>query len=144
MMCSIRIASDRAIFAESFIKLGLVSAAGGAWFLTRAIGGSAAAELTLTGDTIDAQRALALGIVSRVTPAEGLLDEAREIASRIIRHPAQSIRLNTRLLRDAARLDLPATLEISSGLQAIAQQTEDQYEAVSAIVEKRSPTFKGR
>src|SRR3546814_2911303 len=56
-MCTIRIASEKAKFAESFIKLGLTSAAGGAWFLNRAIGTSAAAEMTLTGDTIDPARA---------------------------------------------------------------------------------------
>jgi enoyl-CoA hydratase/carnithine racemase len=55
-----------------------------------------------------------------------------------------SIRLNTRLLREAARLDLPATLELAAGMQAIVQQTEDQYEAVAALVEKRKPSFKGK
>src|SRR5690606_22826094 len=86
-MCTIRIASQQAKFAESFIKLGLTSAAGGAWFLSRAVGSSAAAELALTGDTIDAARALELGLISRVVPHEALLDEARSIAARITRHP---------------------------------------------------------
>ena len=142
-MCTMRIASDRANFAESFIKLGLTSAAGGAWFLTRAIGTSAAAEMALTGDTIDAARALEIGLVSRVVPHAALLDEARALAARITRHPAHSIRLNTRLLRESARLDLPAALEIASAMQAVVQQTGDQYEAVAAAVEKRNPDFKG-
>src|SRR3546814_15809425 len=86
-MCTIRIASEKAKFAESFIKLGLTSAAGGAWFLNRAIGTSAAAEMTLTGDTIDPARALELGLISRVVPHESLLDEAKAIAARIVRHP---------------------------------------------------------
>ncbi|EQA96615.1 enoyl-CoA hydratase-related protein [Sphingobium baderi] len=143
-MCTIRIASQQAKFAESFIKLGLTSAAGGAWFLSRAVGSSAAAELALTGDTIDAARALELGLISRVVPHEALLDEARSIAARITRHPTHSIRLNTRLLRESARLDLPAALEIAAGMQAIVQQTEDQYEAVASAVEKRKPVYKGR
>jgi enoyl-CoA hydratase/carnithine racemase len=144
IMCTLRIASEQARFAESFIKLGLTSAAGGAWFLTRAIGASAAAELTLTGDTIDAQRALELGIVSRVVAHDRLLDAARDLAARIVRHPMHSIRLNTRLLREAARLDLGATLEVAAAMQAIVQQTDDQYEAVAATVEKRNPSYKGR
>jgi enoyl-CoA hydratase/carnithine racemase len=144
MMCNIRIASERARFAESFIKLGLASAAGGSWFLTRSIGTSAAAELTLTGDTIDSARALDLGIVSRIVPPDRLLDEARDIASRIVRHPMHSIRLNTRLLREAARLDLPATLELAAAMQAIVQQTKDQYEAVAAAIEKREPHYQGK
>lgn len=143
-MCLIRIASERARFAESFIKLGLTSAAGGAWFLNRAVGAAAAAELTLTGDTIDAARALELGLVSRVVPHEALLDEARAIAARIVRHPAHSIRLNTRLLRESARLDLSSSLELAAAMQAVVQQTEDQYEAVAAAMEKRTPAFKDK
>lgn len=143
-MCAIRIASEKAKFAESFIKLGLTSAAGGAWFLNRALGASRAAELTLTGDTIDAEEALRIGFVSRVVAHDALLDEARAIAARITRHPAHSIRLNTVLLRESARLDLNAALEIGASMQAVVQQTEDQYEAVAAAVEKRRPEFKGR
>jgi enoyl-CoA hydratase/carnithine racemase len=143
-MCTLRIASENAKFAESFIKLGLTSAAGGAWFLTRAIGAQRAAELALTGETIDAQRAEELGLVLKVVPHEALLDEARALAARITCHAAHSIRLNTRLLRESARLDLHAALELAAGFQAIVQQTEDQYEAVAAAVEKRPPNFIGR
>jgi enoyl-CoA hydratase/carnithine racemase len=144
LMCTIRIAAEKAKFAESFIKLGLTSAAGGAWFLTRAVGASAAAEMALTGDAVDAQQALQMGLVSRVVPADQLLAEANAIAERITRHPVHSVRLNNRLLRESARLDLPAALEIAAAMQAVVQQTEDQYEAVAAAVEKRSPAFKGR
>ncbi len=143
-MCTMRIAADTAKFAESFIKLGLTSAAGGAWFLTRAIGASAAAEMALTGDAIDAERARELGLVSQVVPRESLLDAAKQLAARITRHPAHSVRLNTRLLRESQRLDLAAALEIASAMQAVVQQTEDQHEAVSAAVEKRRPEYKGR
>jgi hypothetical protein len=55
-----------------------------------------------------------------------------------------SIRLNTRLLRESARCDLPAALELAAAMQAVVQQTDDQYEAVAAAVEKRAPAFKGR
>lgn len=144
MMCTLRLASDKARFAESFIKLGLTSAAGGAWFLQRAVGSLAAAELVLTGDTIDAQDALRLGVVSRVTPPETLMDEALALAARIVRHPPHSVRLNHRMLRESARLDLPAALEIAAAMQAVVQQTEDQHEAVAAAVERREPNFQGR
>lgn len=143
-MCTIRIASERAKFAESFIKLGLTSAAGGAWFLNRALGASMAAELTLTGETIDAQEALRIGFVSRVVAHDRLMDEALTLAAKITRHPVHSIRLNTRLLREAARLDLYAALEIGAGMQAVVQQTADQYEAVAAAIERRPPVFNGR
>jgi len=144
MMCTMRIAAERAKFAESFIKLGLTSAAGGAWFLNRAVGPAIAAEMALTGDTIDAQRALELGLVSRVVPNEELLDTAKALAARIVRHPLHSVRLNTRLLRESQRLDLPGSLELAAAMQAVVQQTDDQYEAVAAAVEKRKPDYGGR
>ena len=143
-MCTLRIASERAKFAESFIKLGLTSAAGGAWFLTRAIGQQKAAELTLTGDTFDAARAVELGFLLKAVPHGALLEEAKALAARITRHPAHTIRLNTRLLRESARLDLPGALEVAAAMQAVVQQTDDQYEAVAAAVEKRKPQFTGR
>jgi enoyl-CoA hydratase/carnithine racemase len=143
-MCTLRIASENAKFAESFIKLGLTSAAGGAWFLTRAIGPQRAAEMALTGDTIDAATAAELGLVLKAVPHETLLDEARALARRITRHPVHSIRLNHRLLRESARMDLPGALEVAAAMQAVVQQTDDQYEAVAAAVEKRKPGYVGR
>lgn len=143
-MCTLRIASEKAKFAESFIKLGLTSAAGGAWFLTRAIGQQRAVEMALTGETITAAQALELGLVLKVVPPEALLDEARALAARITCHPAHSIRLNTRLLRDSARVDLPTALDLAAAMQAVVQQTDDQYEAVAAAVEKRAPSYVGR
>jgi len=143
-MCTLRIASEKAKFAESFIKLGLTSAAGGAWFLNRVVGQQRAAEMTLTGETIDAARAAEIGLVLKAVPHDSLMDEARALAARITCHPAHSIRLNTRLLRESARLDLVASLEVAAAMQAVVQQTDDQYEAVAAAVEKRAPNFVGR
>lgn len=143
-MCDIRIASTEAKFAESFIRLGLVSAAGGAWFLQRAVGAAAAAELTLTGNSFDAARALELGLVSRVTSADDLLPTARAIAADIARHPVISIRLNKRLLRESSNQQLHSALELAAAMQAIAQNTEDQREAVAAVIGKREPRYVGK
>jgi len=79
-----------------------------------------------------------------VVAPDALLDEAKALAARITCHPAHSIRLNTRLLRESARLDLPAALEIAAAMQAVVQQTDDQYEAVAAVVEKRPANYVGR
>jgi enoyl-CoA hydratase/carnithine racemase len=143
-MCTLRIASQSAWFAESFIKLGLTSAAGGSWFLSRAIGQQRAAEMALTGDSISAEEAVELGLILRSVRPENLMEEARALAARITRHPLHSIRLNVRMLREAGRLDLPASLEMAAAMQAIVQQTDDQYEAVAAVIEKREPKFTGR
>lgn len=141
LLCDVRIAADTALFAESFIRLGLVSAAGGSWLLQRAVGPAVAAELTLTGDDFDAKRALELRIVSQVVPLDQLMPRAREIAARIARHPAHAIRMNKRLLRDSLSGSLEGTLTLAASLQGLAQHTDDHREAVAAALEKRKPNY---
>lgn len=144
LMCDIRIAGRRASFAENFLRVGLVSGDGGAWFLPRVVGLSRAYEMTLTGDVVDAERAERIGLVSRVVDDEHLMDEALSTARRIAAYPAHSIRLNKRLLRESQGVSLNVALELASAMQAIAQSTQDQPEAVQALLEKRPPTFRGR
>ncbi|GGC72039.1 crotonase/enoyl-CoA hydratase family protein [Chelatococcus reniformis] len=143
LMCDIRIAADDAQFAESFMRVGLVSGDGGAWFLPRVVGLSRAYEMTFTGNFIKAEQALAWGLASYVVPKESLLDEARKMARQIAAQPPHSIRLCKKLVRDSAAISLPTHLEIASGMQALAQHTADQHEAVSAFLDKRKPAFKG-
>jgi enoyl-CoA hydratase/carnithine racemase len=140
-MCDIRIASDKASFAESFVRVGLIPGDGGAWLLPRVVGKSMAAELSFTGRTIDAQEALRIGLVSRVVPHEQLLPEAQALAARIAQNPGVALRLAKKLLRDGERLDFPSLLELSASLQALAHKTPQHVEAVNAFVEKRKPDF---
>ncbi|MEM5388786.1 crotonase/enoyl-CoA hydratase family protein [Paraburkholderia phymatum] len=140
-MCDIRIASENAKFAESFIKVGIVPGDGGAWLLPRVIGRSRAAELSFTGDMLDAQQALECSLVSRVVPSEQLLDEAHKLALRIAANPGPTLRLTKRLLREGEHLRLDSLLELSAGFQALAHKTPEHTEAVSAFVEKRPPRF---
>lgn len=142
-MCDIRIASERASFAESFLKVGLIPGDGGAWLLPRAVGRSMAAEMTYTGRTVDAAEALQIGLVSRVVPHERLMPEARTLARQIAEQPGVTLRLAKRLLREGERLDFPSLLEMSAGLQALAHKTPQHMEAVNAFVEKRRPDFTG-
>lgn len=136
-MCDIRIASENAQFAESFVKLGIVPGDGGAWLLQRAIGYQRAAELSFTGDTIDAQTALAIGLVTRVVPPELLMANARELAARIAANPAPALRMAKRLLRQAQTARLDETLQLSAALQAIAHHTPEHDLAVAAFFEQR-------
>jgi len=140
-MCDIRIASDTARFAESFIKVGIVPGDGGAWLLPRVVGRSKAAEMAFTGETIDATEALACGLVSRVVPGERLLEEARVLASRIAANPGPTLRLTKRLMREGEHLRLDSLLELSAGYQALAHLTPQHEEAVKAFIEKRPPRF---
>jgi 2-(1,2-epoxy-1,2-dihydrophenyl)acetyl-CoA isomerase len=142
-MCDIRIAAKSAIFAESFVKLGIISGDGGAWFLPRVIGASRARELAFTGDTIDAAQALALNLVSRTVPDVDLLSEAMALANRIASNPPQVLRWTKRMLREAEAGTMTATLDLASSLQSLAHHTGDHAEAIAAVFEKRPPKFTG-
>ncbi len=140
-MCDIRIASDSATFAESFVKVGIVPGDGGAWLLPRVIGMSRAAEMAFTGEAVNAQQALAWGLVSRVVPGGELMPAALDLARRIAVNPGSVLRMTKRLLREGERATLESLLEMSASFQAIAHLEPDHHEAVRAFVEKRPPKF---
>lgn len=142
-MCDIRIASEDASFAESFVKLALIPGDGGAWLLPRVVGFSKACEMAFTGDRIDATEALACGLVSRVVPAGELMSAARALADRIAVNPPHALRMTKRLLVNGRHSRLVDHLEMAASFQALAHSTEDQREAVTAFREKRSPRFTG-
>lgn len=144
LMCDIRIAGASAVFAESFMRVGLVSGDGGAWHLPRVVGLSKAYEMTFTGDFIKAEEAVRIGLASRCVPDAELMAEAMALARRIAAHPGHSLRLTKRLLRDSQHVSLPIALELASSAQALVQHTHDQHEAVSAFLDKRPPRFEDR
>ncbi len=143
-LCDIRIASTRARFAESFVKLGIIPGDGGAWLLPRTVGASNAALLALTGDPIDAAEALRIGLVSRVVEPEALLDEALALAGRIAANPPQALRWTKQLLRDARTGTLDDALDAAGRLQGLAHQTPEHAEALAAFFAKRAPNFDPR
>jgi enoyl-CoA hydratase/carnithine racemase len=144
MMCDLRIASTNAVFAESFVKVGIIPGDGGAWLLPRVIGMARASEMAYTGESIDAETALAWGMVSSVVEPEALLDAAHQLAKRIAQNPPQVLRMTKRLLREGQHQTLDSILELSAAMQAIAHHTDDHNEAVAAMLERRPPDFTGR
>jgi enoyl-CoA hydratase/carnithine racemase len=144
MMCDLRVAAESAVFAESFVKVGIIPGDGGAWFLPRVVGFARANEMALTGDQVDAKTALAWGLVNRTVPDAELLTAARELAGRITANPPQVVRMTKRLIREAQHTRLDGLLELSAAYQALAHHTEDHVEAVNALLEKRKGEFKGR
>jgi enoyl-CoA hydratase/carnithine racemase len=142
-MCDIRLASTTARFAESFVKVGIVPGDGGCWLLPRVVGLSRAAELALTGDTIDAAEALRIGLVSRVVAPEALMDEAMALAQRIAANPPQVLRWTKQLLQQARTGTLDQALDTAGRFQGLAHHTADHTEAVTAFFEKRTPRFGG-
>jgi len=142
-MCDIRIAGESARFAESFVKLGIISGDGGAWLLPRVVGFSKASEMTYTGDAIDAREALACGLVSRVVPDAELMPAAKALAARIAANPPHAVRMTKRLLHEGRHMRLDSLLELAAAMQSLAHATSDHKEAVTAFLEKRQPSFKG-
>lgn len=143
VLCDMRLAGASAKMASSFVKVGLIPGDGGAWILTQAIGSARAAELVLTGDTIDAEEACRIGLVSRVVADDQLMDEARKLGERVAVNPPRAIRLAKRLLREAQHARLNDILELSAAFQALAHETADHKEAVEAFTAKRAPKFTG-
>ena len=140
-MCDIRIASEKATFAESFVRVGIVPGDGGAWLLPRAVGHSKAAEMAFTGEALNAQEALACGLVSRVVAADALMPAALALANKIAANPGGVLRMTKRLLREGESTSLESLLEISASYQAIAHMEPDHHEAVRAFIDKRPPKF---
>lgn len=143
-MCDIRISTSEAIFAESFVKLGIVPGDGGAWLLPRVIGMARATLMTLTGDAIGADKALDYGLVSEAVEADRLMDRARAIAASVAANPGHATRMAKRLLREGQDMKLASLLELSAAYQALAHHTADHDEAVAAFVEKRPARLKDR
>lgn len=143
MMCDLRIASTTAVFAESFVKVGIIPGDGGAWLLPRVIGLARASEMAYTGEAVDATTALNWGMVSTVTEPEDLLNATLNLARRIATNPPHVLRMTKRLLKEGQHQSLDSILELSAAMQAIAHHTADHAEAVTAMLERREPHFTG-
>ena len=144
LYADIRIASERAVFAELFIKRGLVCDVGGFWKLPSIVGPAKAAELLYTGDPIDAAEAARIGLVSKVVPHHQLLEEATALAARIAANPPLAVRYMKQGLRKTASGD---PNEVGAwAIEVIYRlfQTEDHKEGVASFLEKRAPVFVGR
>lgn len=137
-MCDIRIASDRASFAESFVKVGIIPGDGGAWFLPRIVGMARAVEMSMTGEPVDAHTALAWGLVSRVVTDDQLMPAATELAHKMTANSPDIIRLTKRLLRESQQSSLANLLELSAAYQAIAHKTPEHAEIVRNFMARKS------
>ena len=144
LSCDIRIASEKARFSETFIRRGLIPADGSCWQLPRMIGLANTLLLQYTGDVLDAEEALRLGLVSRVMPHEELMEAAMELARRLAQGPTYTMALIKRLVHKSLDTGFEEGMRLAGPAQDIARSTEDHREGVRAFVEKRKPEFKGR
>ena len=144
IMCDLRVCSDRARLAESYILLGLVPGDGGAYFLPRLVGIAKALELLLTGDVMGPQEALELGLVNRVVPHDRLMEETIILAEKIADKPPLAIRMMKRAVYQAQTSTLRSHLDYISSQLALLSETEDHQEAARSFLEKRKPIFVGK
>jgi enoyl-CoA hydratase/carnithine racemase len=142
LACDLIVASADARFGLPEVKRALFPAGGGV-FLGRRIPPSVALELTLTGDTIAADRAAALGLVNAVVPADRVLDEAVALGERIARNGPLAVQVTKRLVRAAATLPVDDVWHLQEELLPTVFDSEDAREGATAFIEKRDPVWKG-
>lgn len=144
LACDIRIAADTAKFGQPELGLGIIPGAGATQRLPRIVGMGWAKHLVLTGEIIDARKALEIGLVTMVVPPAELPAEARNLAMKVLRQGPLAARLAKLSLNAAARVDLDSGLLIETLAQALCYSSEDKLEGTSAFLEKRRPRFTGR
>jgi len=144
LSCDIRIASENARFSETFIKRGLIPADGSCWQLPRIIGLSNTLLLQYTGDFVEADDAMRLGLVSRVTPHDELMDTTMELARRLAGGPTYTMAIVKKLVQMSLQTDFDESMRLAGPAQDIARSTEDHREGVRSFLEKRPPRFTGR
>ena len=144
LACHIRIASENAKFGQPEVNLGIIPGYGGTQRLARLIGHGKAAELTLTGNQIDAQEALRIGLVNKVVPYAELLPTAEQIAQSMLQKGQIAIRMALKALNASLEMPLSEGLAIEAALFGECCGTEDFKEGTRAFLEKRKPNFKGK
>jgi enoyl-CoA hydratase/carnithine racemase len=138
LMCDVRYASRSARFAETYVKVGLVPGAGGAHYLPRLVGTAKALELFFTGDFVDAEEALRIGIVNKVFDDDKLLTEVNNIARRIAKAPDLTLRMTKRAVYQGVKNDLRTNLDLISSHYAVITATEEHKQAVKKFIATRS------
>src|SRR5256884_4221142 len=143
LACDLRVASDSARFATAFARVGYSGDFGGSWFLTQLVGTAKARELYFTADIMDAQQALALGIVNRVVPDVRLEDETMALAARLARGPRIAYRYMKRNFNAAESGTLKDQLDLEAWHHTPRGVTADHRQAAEGVGEKREPALPG-
>lgn len=143
-MCDIRLGSQHARFGETFAKLALVPGDGGTFFLQRIVGYPRAMELSLTGRVVGADEARDIGLLNHLVAQDALREETAKLARSIAANSPVAVSMIKRAIRQARTAELEGHLDLLAAFQGITQRTDDHFEGVRAMKEKRAPGFKGR
>jgi enoyl-CoA hydratase/carnithine racemase len=143
LMCDMRFVGRSARFSEGYIRAGMIPGDGGCYFLPRLVGVGKALELLLTGDFVDAEEALRIGIANRVFDDEALLAETLAFAAKLAHSPPVHIQLIKRNVYQSYGGDLRSALELAASHMGIVRNMADSREAILALRERRSGNFTG-
>jgi enoyl-CoA hydratase/carnithine racemase len=144
LACDFRIASEAAKLGETFVRIGIHPDWGGTWLLPRLVGRSRATELLMTGRMLDAVEAQRIGMIDRVVPSTGLVNEVERLARTLADGPQIAISDVNRALLMSESNDIRAQIELESEHQLRAFQSSDAEEGMAAFFEKRTARFTGR
>lgn len=141
LSCDLRIASEKAVFGQPEVNLGVIPCFGGTQRLSRLIGSGRAKDLIYSGRFIDAQEAFRFGLVNKVVPAEDLMEEAYNMMKVITEKAPIAVRYAKVAINAGMDLDLKNALELEKDLAALTFSTEDKGEGMCAFLEKRKANF---
>jgi enoyl-CoA hydratase len=144
MLCDVLLAADTAVFGQPEVKLGVIPGIGGSQRLTRAVGKAKAMEMCLTGRTMDAVEAERAGLVSRVVPADQLLDEAWSVAETIAGMSKPVTAMVKEVVNKAFETTLTEGVAFERRVFHSAFALDDQTEGMAAFIDKRAPDFRHR
>lgn len=143
LMCDMRFAAKGASLSEGYIRIGAVPGDGGCWFLPRLVGVAKALELLMSGEFIDAEEALRIGMVNRVYEDSELEEKTQAFAEKLAMQSPVALRAIKRTTYQGLRMDMRASLDMVSSHMGMVQTTADAAEAMAAFRERRQPRFKG-
>jgi 2-(1,2-epoxy-1,2-dihydrophenyl)acetyl-CoA isomerase len=143
LACDIVLAAKSATFIQAFVKIGLVPDSGASFFLPRRIGEARARALAMLGETVNAERAEAWGMIWKAVDDAALQQEGEALASRLAQQPSAAMAAIKRLFATTGNT-LDAQLDLEQELQTAAGRSADYAEGVRAFLEKRAPVFRGR
>jgi len=144
LCCDLRFCSKEATLGQPEINLGIIPGGGGTQRLPRLIGPSRAKALLFSGEIIDAEKALELGIVDRVFEGPKLMDETLGFASKLAEKPRVALQMMKAAVDNGLRMDLPTALQYESECFIITFLSEDGREGLRSFVERRKPQFKDK
>ena len=144
MSCDIRIASDKAVFGQPEVNLGVIPCFGGTQRLSRLVGTGIAKELIYTARNVKAEEAKSIGLVNKVVPAESLLEEAKAMMQTILSKAPLAVRYAKIAINEGIQMDLYRGLELEKDVCALTFGSDDSKEGMSAFLEKRPAVFQNK